>query len=494
MQIDSVASFTIWRRLFRRTGPGVTALFLVWASFVALPQAAKADIGAWIVIDAETGAVLDEQDATRRWYPASVTKLMTAYVAFKAIRDGKATPQSVVTYSANAAAEPPSKMGFKVGTQLTLDNALKMLLIKSANDIAVAVAETVGGSEEEFIAMMNAEASRMGLSATHFVNPHGLPDNRQVSSARDLAVLAMILWREFPDYRDYFGHSGARFGKKLLKSANREYLARVEGANGLKTGFICNSGYNVAVSATRGSRTVIAVIVGAGSGLERLALSRQLIDKGFRTKNGRSVSALTGVGGPPPADGYCKTNPKLSAEELASRYGGSAKSKRPAGLPRLWRQQGPAVFARAPRRGFVRLRWRRRRFRGAAQGQEDRLGEVHGRTGRQKAAGPRTHKGFHRHPGGCGGCERNCAHRRFFGGGPVHSGNSCGKADCRQAGACSFSRCDRQSGSAIGGTWENQPWRHISWQRDAKDAVSHRKAGAIRPFLKIAVPTAKSDK
>lgn len=333
MKIGSMMYFVIWHRFFRRLKPYSVALLLTLAASAALTSVASADVGAWIVIDAETGAVLDEQDATRMWYPASVTKLMTAYVAFRAIREGKATPESIVTYSANAAAEPPSKMGFKVGTQLTLDNALKMLLIKSANDIAVAVAETIGGSEEEFIRMMNAEADRMGLMATHFVNPHGLPDNRQISSARDLAVISMFLWRDFPEFRDYFSHAGARFGKKLLKSANREYLARVDGANGLKTGFICNSGYNVAVSATRGGRTVIAVIMGAGSGLERLALSRQLIDKGFRAKNGRSITTLTAVGDPPPADGYCKSNPKLSPEELAARYGGAeGKNSRSAGL------------------------------------------------------------------------------------------------------------------------------------------------------------------
>ncbi|WP_209002029.1 D-alanyl-D-alanine carboxypeptidase family protein [Stappia albiluteola] len=287
----------------------------------------RADVGAWIVLDAQTGDVLDEKDATRPWYPASITKLMTAYVAFKAIREGRMALNSAVTVSANANAEPPSKMGFKVGTRLTLESALKMMLIKSANDIAVAVAESVGGTEQAFIDQMNAEAQRLGLRATHFVNPHGLPDNRQLSSARDLGIISMALWREFPEYRDYYNHVGFRFGKKLLRSANREYLQRVPGANGLKTGYICNSGYNVAVSATRGGRTVMAVILGAGSGLERLAASRELIDKGFRKRGGRSITSLTEIEGSPPPDGYCKSNPRLDAEELVARYGGGAPRK-----------------------------------------------------------------------------------------------------------------------------------------------------------------------
>ncbi|MCA1299797.1 D-alanyl-D-alanine carboxypeptidase family protein [Stappia indica] len=297
------------------------------AVFSAAP--ARAEVAAWIVIDAESGAVLEQKQARRQWYPASITKLMTAYVTFRAIGAGRASMNSAVVVSANAHAEPPSKMGFKPGTQLTLDNALKMLLVKSANDIAVAVAEAIGGSEPAFIAMMNAEARRLGMSATHFVNPHGLPDNRQVSSARDLALLARVIWREYPQYRSYFSHGGIRVGKRTLKSANREFLLRVPGANGMKTGYICNSGLNVAVSATRGNRTVIAVILGAASGVERVAFARELIDKGFDSRRGRSIEQLTGVSGGPPADKYCKRNPRPTAEELLARFGKKSTKRSP---------------------------------------------------------------------------------------------------------------------------------------------------------------------
>lgn len=312
--------------------PARRAWLLVVAAAMAMSAgvvSSRAEIGAWIAIDADSGEVLEQRDSTRQWYPASITKLMTAYIAFKAIRDGQAQFDSVVTMSKNAASEPPSKMGFKVGTQLTLDNALKMLLVKSANDIAVAVAEAIGGSEPAFIAMMNQEAQRLGMTATRFVNPHGLPDDGQLSSARDLAVLARALWREFPQYRGYFNHTAIRHGKSILKSANREYLLRVRGANGLKTGYICNSGYNVAVSATRGGRTVIAVVLGAGSGLERAAFSRQLVDRAFARRGGRSIEALRTVAGGPPPAGYCKRNKRMSAEELVAAYGTTTISKSP---------------------------------------------------------------------------------------------------------------------------------------------------------------------
>ncbi len=284
---------------------------------------ARAEIGPWIAIDAGNGSVIEESNSRRQWYPASITKLMTAYVTFKAIRAGQANMRSLVTVSANAHAEPPSKMGFKVGTKLTLDNALKMMLVKSANDIAVAVAEAIGGDEASFIPMMNAEARRLGMTATRFVNPHGLPDPGQVSSARDLALLARTVWREFPQYRDYYDDDGIRFGGKTLKSANREFLLRVRGANGMKTGYICDAGFNVAASVTRGGRTIIVVILGAASGLERTAFARELIDRSIRKKGRLPISSFTGVTGRPPAARYCKRNAKPDADELMARFAGA---------------------------------------------------------------------------------------------------------------------------------------------------------------------------
>ncbi|MES0812534.1 D-alanyl-D-alanine carboxypeptidase family protein [Roseibium sp. SCPC15] len=300
----------------------------VLAFLLSLPAgSARADIGAYIIIDAKSGAVLDQKNATRKWYPASLTKMMTAYVTFKAIREGRLTLNSAVVQSKNSISEPPSKMGFKVGTRFTVDTALKIILIKSANDVAVALGEAVAGSEKAFIDTMNAEARRLGMTQTHFTNPHGLPDNRQVTSARDMAILAMALRRDFPESGNFYNHPGIRFGKKTLRSANREFLLRVPGANGMKTGYICNSGYNVAASVTRRGRTLIAVILGAGSGLERTAFAREIFDKGFKKRGGGTkVTSLTGSSGNPPADGYCRRNKSPGAKGYMARYDMENKS------------------------------------------------------------------------------------------------------------------------------------------------------------------------
>lgn len=299
----------------------ILPILMVLIGTLFFAQPARAEIGAYILIDSKSGAVIDQKNATRKWYPASLTKMMTAYVTFKAIREGKVALDSGVVQSKNSASEPPSKMGFRVGTKFTVDTALKIILIKSANDVAVALGEAVAGSEAGFIAMMNAEARRLGMTNTKFSNPHGLPDNRQVTTARDMALLAMALRLDFPESRDFYNHPGIRFGKKTLRSANREFLLRVKGADGMKTGYICNSGYNVAASVTRRGRTLIGIILGASSGLERTAFARELFDNGFKKgRGGKTVTSLTGSSGNPPADGYCRRNKKLSSKQYMARY------------------------------------------------------------------------------------------------------------------------------------------------------------------------------
>ena len=181
------------RKLFRAIA--VAGLITLAA---VLPAHASTDdyiLGPYLVADAVTGAVYRHRDALRPWYPASTTKLMTAYVTFRALRNGEINMRSPVVVSQNALNQPPSKMGFKVGTVMTVDNALKMILVRSANDIAVALAEAVGGSEPAFIARMNREASQLGMTRTNFENPHGLPNPRQVTTARDLALLATAIRR-----------------------------------------------------------------------------------------------------------------------------------------------------------------------------------------------------------------------------------------------------------------------------------------------------------
>jgi D-alanyl-D-alanine carboxypeptidase len=240
---------------------------------------------ALLVIEAESGKVLFAQNAGYPWYPASVTKLMTAYVTLRAVKEGRLTLDRPLTVSSNAVAQAPVKMGFGSGTQVTVDNALKMLMVKSANDIAVVLAEGVAGSIENFADQMNWNARRLGMAQSSFVNPNGLPADDQISSARDLAILARALIREFPEY-DYYWHlPGIRMGKMVQRNYNT-LIGRYPGADGMKTGFICASGFNLVASATRDGKRLIAVVLGAPSSAVRALKAAQLLERGFNSSGG----------------------------------------------------------------------------------------------------------------------------------------------------------------------------------------------------------------
>ncbi len=273
--------------------------------------AAQAVETPYVVIDMESGRVLSDRNAHQDWYPASVTKLMNAYVVFKALKAGEVSLSTRVVVSKNALAEPPSKMGFKVGTAIDLDNAMKMMLVHSSNDIAVAVAETVGGSEAAFVARMNAEAARLGMASTHFINPNGLPGPGQYTTARDLAVLGRAIWTEFPGWRPIFSITAIQSGKRVLKSANN-LLERYPGAVGMKTGFICSSGFNVVAVAQRGNRTLLAVVLGMDNPTHRAELAARLFNDGFegRSHPGTPLASFRGSSPVPGAidmrDAVCK--------------------------------------------------------------------------------------------------------------------------------------------------------------------------------------------
>ncbi|MBS4004645.1 MAG: D-alanyl-D-alanine carboxypeptidase [Afipia sp.] len=245
---------------------------------VIAPRVAQAE--ALLLIEADTGKVLQAENATYPWYPASVTKIMTAYVALKAVKDGRMTLDTLLTVSPTAAAQAPSKMGFRPGTQVTLDNALKMMMVKSANDIAVVIAEGVGGSIDGFSAEMNKTAQRLGMTQTSYVNPNGLPAEGQITSARDLGILARAIIRDLPEY-EYFMHIPAiKFGRRVTANFNK-LIGRYPGADGMKTGFICASGFNLVATATRNNKRLIAVVLGAQSSAQRAAKAAQLLERGF---------------------------------------------------------------------------------------------------------------------------------------------------------------------------------------------------------------------
>ncbi len=255
-------------------------IFLAVLLISVLPSV-PALAGPSVVVDIKSGKVLSHQDAFQRWYPASLTKLMTAYLAFRAVKSGELTMKTPVRMSRNAASEPPSKMGYRIGSVMTLDNAIKMMMVKSANDVSVAVGETVSGTEAKFVALMNSEAGRLGMNNTRFANPNGLPDKRMYSTARDLAVLTAAIRREFPQYKSYFATEAIKAGKRTLRSYNL-LLGRFAGADGMKTGFVCASGFNLIASATRKNRTLIAVVLGAKSPEVRAEKAAKLLVNGFK--------------------------------------------------------------------------------------------------------------------------------------------------------------------------------------------------------------------
>jgi D-alanyl-D-alanine carboxypeptidase len=262
--------------------------------------AASAQATPYLVVDADSDQVLMENEATAPWYPASLTKLMTVYVALDAVRSGKLTFDTPLVMSARAAHMPPSKMGFRPGTQVTLDNALKMLMVKSPNDVAVMVAEGVSGSIEGFADDMNADAQRLGLRESHFVNPNGLHNPAHVSSARDMATVARALLREFPDHADLFSIGAIELGNRYIPNHNG-LLGRYPGADGMKTGFTCPAGFNVVASANHGGRRLIVVVLGAPSARSRNQEAADLFDRGFASggNNGSLESLPPGAGAAP---------------------------------------------------------------------------------------------------------------------------------------------------------------------------------------------------
>jgi D-alanyl-D-alanine carboxypeptidase len=281
-----------------------------------IPVAAKAQ-APYLVIDAGSGEVLLQEDATRPWNPASTTKMMTAYVALRAVKAGQAQMDSPLIASARAAGQKPSKIGIRPGQEITLDNALKILMVKSANDLAVVIAEAIGGSVEGFAGMMNAEARRLGMSESRFYNPHGFHADGHQTSARDLAILARALLTEFPEHRDLWGIGAVQLGNRVLNNTNG-LIGRYAGASGMKTGFVCSSGFNLVSTASRGGRTLIVVVLGASSGGDRVVRSAQLLDQGFGSWGGQGYTLQS-----LPRSGY-STAPNMRSQICTGRRRGVA--------------------------------------------------------------------------------------------------------------------------------------------------------------------------
>nr|WP_292466069.1 D-alanyl-D-alanine carboxypeptidase family protein [Mesorhizobium sp.] len=254
-----------------------------------------------IVVDASTGKTLFEVNSTVQRYPASLTKMMTLYMLFEALESGRVSKETQIPVSNHAASQPPTKLRFRRGETIDVDSAIRAMVVKSANDVAVAVGEYLGGgSEEQFAAMMTAKARQLGMTSTNFRNACGLPDDGQVTTARDMAVLGIALQRRFPQHFHYFSESDFMFRGRLVRGHN-DMLGRVRGVDGIKTGYIRASGYNIVTSYNADGRHLIVVVMGAQSARQRNDHVEALIQRSLSPMSADAQTRLMYAGQQPAA-------------------------------------------------------------------------------------------------------------------------------------------------------------------------------------------------
>ena len=245
-----------------------------------------------LLVDAGTGEVIFADAAHHLWYPASLTKMMTVYVALQEIKVGRLSYDDKIVVSKKAATVSPVRFGLTAGQKITVRQAINAAIVASGNDAAVALAEKVGGTEEDFADMMTLAARGIGMTRTTFRNATGLPDANQVTTARDMALLAMALLRDHPAHYFLFNQRSVTIGGRSRGTVNG-ILSSYNGADGFKTGFTCGSGYNMVASAMRGNRRVIGVVLGSGSRTRRLSEMTKLLDAGFARDVSPNLSLAT---------------------------------------------------------------------------------------------------------------------------------------------------------------------------------------------------------
>ncbi len=256
--------------------------------FTAQPKYAS------IVIDARTGEVLYEQAPDAHRYPASITKIMTMYLAFEALHDGRLSLNDEIVVSPHAAAQAPSKLGLRQGQTISVVDAMSAIAVKSAIDMAVALAEKLGGNESHFAELMTAKAHQLGMNNTEYVNASGLPDTRQLSTARDIAILSRAVLHDYPQYYSFFGKREINWHGQITKNHNH-LLGAMPGVDGIKTGFTNASGFYLAASAVRDDRRLIAVVMGGSSTAARDNHVEDLLDAGFPVMKKREVGQPTTI-------------------------------------------------------------------------------------------------------------------------------------------------------------------------------------------------------
>jgi D-alanyl-D-alanine carboxypeptidase len=372
----------------RRQGLGSLAVrfagLVLGVLLVSLPwRGAEAQIGSArysaIVMEARTGTILIDAGADEPRFPASLTKMMTLYMLFEALRDGRTQLGSRIVMSEEAASRPPSKLGIPPGGGLTVEQAILALVTKSANDVAAAVGEHLGGSEERFAQMMTLRARRLGMTQTRFRNASGLPDWEQVTTARDMATLGRRLFTDFPNRYHYFGTVHFAWGRAQIRNHNR-MLGDYDGADGIKTGFINASGFNIVTSAQRDGVRLVGATFGGSSWVERDRHMGALLDQGFSRMGvaPRAPSSVMAAAAPAPrrnppaarpvAQGNARSaqaaaqqrpRPQQQVKAATTRqtpapvaYRRTATSSRPAARPVQRLEQGSA--ASSPQRANTR--------------------------------------------------------------------------------------------------------------------------------------------
>lgn len=312
--------FRPWRgkRPGSRLSLAVLPILAFLAVFPSSPGIAgsKAVDSVSLVVDADTGQVLSADSPNALWYPASLTKMMTVYIAFSEIKAGRHNLEEAVTISPTAAGQSPVKFGLRTGQKITLRQAISATIVASANDAAAAIAEHIGGNEAAFAERMTETARQLGMSRTVFHNATGLPDGGQVTTAADMARLALALIHDFPDQYHFFGDRSVSIAGRTLPTVNG-ILISYPGADGLKTGFTCGSGYNLVASARHGDRRLVGVLLGESNRGERASQMIAMLNAAFARNNSSlpplqdiSLQIAASEDGPPPTrlrGGECDT-------------------------------------------------------------------------------------------------------------------------------------------------------------------------------------------
>ncbi len=282
------------RRLFLSLGlAAATALGSAPPASAQIPYfrnmlAASQTKYAAIVVDAKTGEILYAKHADSPRYPASITKVMTLYLTFEALASGKIRLEDPVVFSPHATAQAPTKLGIRSGESITVSQAIQAMTTLSANDAAVAMAEKLGGTESRFAALMTLRAQELGMQNSHFVNANGLPDSRQLTSARDIAILSRAAMRDYPQYYHYFSQRSFEFRGRYINNHNH-LLGGVPGVDGLKTGFTNASGFNIAISGVRDNKRLIVVVMGGPTTASRDQNAEDLLLVGFDVMRRRAL-------------------------------------------------------------------------------------------------------------------------------------------------------------------------------------------------------------